>query len=98
MKELEKLKAASGRIVQKLTEESYNEGLDELVGELQEQGVPMDEITGTASSAASSAAMVPMSEKPAAQLAMSRLNKSQIRIVAENTNYDFNQAIAASAA
>ena len=93
MKELEKLKAASGRIVQKLTEESYNEGLDELVGELQEQGVPMDEITGTASSAASSAAMVPMSEKPAAQLAMSRLNKSQIRIVAENTNYDFNRTI-----
>ena len=36
---------------------------------------------------------VTITDSDPAQLAMSKLNKSQISIIAENTNYDFNRAI-----
>ena len=85
-KELERLRSVSGRLVQNLTEEAYTEGLDEFINDLKEYSI-------TAKEGAVSRSIAAMTEKPAAQLSMSGLNKSQIRIIAENTNYDFNKAI-----
>lgn len=91
MQELKRLRTASERVVSSLTEEAYEDALDEFINELQAQGVPTERIASNINNSVQS--IVPMNEKPAAQLAMSGLNKSQIRIIAENTDYDFNKAI-----
>lgn len=91
MQELKRLRTASERVVSTLTEEAYEDALDEFINELQAQGVPTERIASNINNSVQS--IVPMNEKPAAQLAMSGLNKSQIRIIAENTDYDFNKAI-----
>lgn len=77
--ELKRLKRSSAAEVENLVKENYEDALSELIGELKASGVPVEEI----------------SPEPikAADLAMSGLNKTQIRIIAENTNYDFNRAI-----
>lgn len=76
--ELRRLRSRSSAAVSQLVQENYETGLEQLIKDLEDAGIPVT--------------VVDSSVTPK-QLAMSRLNRRQIETIARNTNIDLTRAV-----